>query len=275
MTHEEAEKLKSAQLEIMDEIHRICVKNNVKYYIVGGTLIGAVRHKGFIPWDVDIDIAMYRKDYLKFKQLCQVELDIKFEYRDYLNTRNFNHPHALVCMKGTKVYSKFDEFNIKSENLGIYIDIFPLDNAPDDSYKREKQASKLIRINRLKNYRIPYYYSPKAYRRIIKSILRGLFLWISVERINKIQQVEMQRYDSESTECVCNMAGRYSYEKECHSKEVFGNGTLLEFDGRKYYAPDRYHEYLTKIYGDYMTIPSAEKQKANLDVFSKVVFNEE
>ena len=107
MTLEEAEKLKKVQLEIMDEIDRICEDNNICYYIVGGTLIGAIRHKGFIPWDVDMDIAMPRKEYDRFKRICSDQLDIKYQYCDYTNVENYDRPHAVVCVKNTKLISIF------------------------------------------------------------------------------------------------------------------------------------------------------------------------
>lgn len=272
MTQTELDQVKIVQLQIMDEIHRLCVKHGITYYLICGTCLGAVRHKGFIPWDVDIDIAMPRPDYIRFRKICLAELGKDYRYCDYLNMSHYPRPHCLVCHAKSRIHMKYDHLNPISEDHGIYVDVFPLDNAPDDAALREKQAKQLVNVRKFKSWRLPYSYSRKAWKRYAHYGVSGLLSWAPVSRINEYQQQLMQRYDGENTECLCSMASQYSYYKQCMPREIYGKPTLVEFEGRQYYAPEHLHEYLTRIYGDYMQLPPEEKRKANLDIYRTVEF---
>lgn len=272
MTQEELRKVSLIQLEIMDEVHRICEKHNITYYMIGGTLLGAVRHGGFIPWDLDIDIGMPREDYDSFKTVCQKELGERYVYLDHNSDRNYIRPHAMVARKDTRIHIKYDHVNPKTMDLGVYMDIFPLDNAPDDTKLRQDQANQLIKIRRFKSWRIPYSYSYKAWKRFAHYAVSALLCWAPVREINRRQQALMQKYRGEQTQCICSMASQYSYEKQCMPRDVYGTPVLLAFEGREYYAPEKYGEYLTRLYGDYMQLPPVEKRQANLEVFTSVEF---
>ncbi|MBQ6832172.1 MAG: LicD family protein [Oscillospiraceae bacterium] len=258
------------QLDIMDEVHRMCVKHGITYYIIAGTLLGAVRHKGFIPWDLDIDIAMPRQDYERFKEVALAELPEKYSYLNHENCSNYFRPHALVVRNDTRVHLKYDQANPKMFDLGVYIDIFPLDSAPDNEKLREKQAKKLKRIRQLIERRIPYCYSFKRWRRYIHYAVSFLLSWISVRKLNRYQQKLMKKYSDGKTACLCSMASQYAYAKQCMPVEIYGTPTLLDFEGRQYYAPEKYTEYLTRLYGDYMQLPPIEKRQANLKAFTSI-----
>lgn len=272
MTQEELRKIGLLQLEIMDEVHRICEKHNITYYMIAGTLLGAVRHKGFIPWDLDIDIAMPREDYDRFKEVSQTEMAERYTYLDHENCRNYIRPHALIIRNDTRVHLKHDHVNPKMHDLGVYIDIFPLDNAPDDEKLRNLQAGALKKIRKFKDCRIPYSYSYKAWRRYMHYGVSFLLSWIPIKAVNRYQQKQMQKFRDQKTKCICSMASRYAYAKQCMPREIYGTPTLLEFEGRQYYAPEKYAEYLSCLYGDYMQLPPLEKRQANLEVFTAVEF---
>lgn len=275
MTQQDLDKVKLIQMEIMDCIHRICVNNGLTYYMIGGTLLGAVRHKGFIPWDVDIDIAMPRADYDQLRKLCveQTLLDDKYYYCDYLTRKNYPRPHAIICDKNTRIFMKHDALNHYTEQTGVYIDIFPLDNAPDDEKLREKQTKRLMNLRLFKAYRMPYSYSYKKH--IIfahRCVSVALSLVSSVYAVNKRQQKEMCRYNGEQTKCLCSMASQYAYKKQCMPREIYGTPVLLPFERKEYYAPEGYVEYLTRLYGNYMELPPVEKRQSNLEIYSKVEY---
>lgn len=272
MTQEEWKKIGQVQLEIMDEVHRICEKENITYYIIAGTLLGAVRHKGFIPWDLDIDIGMPREEYEKFKVACQKHLGKNYSYLDHTNCKFFFRPHALISRNDTKLRVKYDHVNPHLLDLGVYLDVFPLDNAPNDLVQRKKQMLRLRFIRKFKEYRIPYSYSYKRWKRYAHYLVSGLLSWISVRAVNQWQQNEMTRYQNQKTSCLCSMGSQYAYEKQCIDKRIYGIPVLLEFEGRKYYAPERYDEYLTQLYGDYMKLPPVEKREANFLRYTSVDF---
>lgn len=275
MTPQDLDKVKLIQLEIMDSIHNLCLKNGLTYYIIGGTLLGAVRHNGYIPWDVDIDIAMSRENYEMLRKLCVEEhlIDNRYYYCDYLTMKDYPRPHAIICDKNTRIYLKHDDDNQCTSQTGIYLDIFPLDNAPDDEKLRDKQAKCLMNLKKFKAYRIPYSYSKKKH--IIfahRCVARVLSIIASIATINKWQQEEMCKYDGEQTKCLCSMASQYSYKKQCMPREIYGTPVLLKFEGREYYAPEKYKEYLTRLYGNYMELPPVEKRQSNLEIYSKVEY---
>lgn len=272
MTQEELRNIGLLQLDIMDEVHRVCEKHAITYYIIAGTLLGAVRHKGFIPWDLDIDIAMPREDYERFKTVAASELGEKYDYLDHEKCKNFVRGHALVVRNDTRVHLKYDKVNPKLFDLGVYIDIFPLDNAPDDKKKRCIHEKKLKRVRWLKDLRIPYCYSFKPSRRWLHRSASALLCWLPVRTINRYQQKLMQQYRHQETKCLCSMASQYAYEKQCMPWSFYGEPVLLEFEGRQYYAPREYLQYLTRLYGDYMQLPPPEKRQANLEIFTSVEY---
>lgn len=273
MNQEEFLLLQKAQLEIMDEVHRICVNNNITYYMIGGTALGAVRHGGFIPWDIDIDIAMKRTDYDRFKQACEMCLDDRFIYRDYMNSHNYDHPHALLCIKNTVLVNKFDKYNPNTENLGIYLDIFPLDNAPLKIEEQKKQAKDLTNIKKLKKYKVAMCYNHKALKNIVKKLVSLAIFWTSVDKLNVKMDKCMRRYNNQATGYVCSMASHFSYEKQCMPEEVYGVPQLIKFEDRQYYCPQNVDKYLKRIYNDYMKLPPEEEQKVNYSIFERVVFD--
>ncbi|MBE6573858.1 MAG: LicD family protein [Ruminococcaceae bacterium] len=272
MTQQEYDKLKTVQMEIMDVIHDLCVKHNIKYYIIGGTLLGAVRHGGFIPWDIDIDIAMPRTDYTKFKEVCRTELKEGYKYRDHTTNKKYYRPHALVCKENTELYAKYDLDNKRYDNFGIYIDIFPLDNAPDSQEDRNAHIKQIEGFKKFKRFRIPYVYSHSLTKKLLYKFIMLLLCWYPEKKVNVKYHQILQKYNSIETNCLCSMSSGYPYYKQCMSRNIYGVPTLMKFESREYYAPEKPHEYLSQLYGDYMKLPPEEKRQANFEIFTHVKF---
>lgn len=272
MTQEELVKIQEYQLEIMDEIHRLCVEYNIVYYIIGGTLLGAVRHGGFIPWDIDIDIAMPRDAYSRFKNVCNEQLDERFVYRDYTNTNNFEHPHAVVCKRNTELHFYFEQYDKPKENLGIYVDIFPLDNAPADKKLQVEQAQRLLKLNKIARAIAPKFYSNSRIKKFVKKVLKNVYrIGNNMNSLNCKREKIMQMYDANDTPYLCSMASHYSYTKQCMDKNIYGTPQLIKFADREYYAPAEIDTYLKRIYNNYMELPPVEKRNGNLNVITEVV----
>lgn len=263
------EKIHELQLGIMDNIHEICENNNLTYYLIGGSALGAVRHGGFIPWDIDIDIAMPRKDYDLFVNKYSSMLDEKYKCHSWQTEDNYYPPHALVALKGSKMIQRDDYLNPRLKRYGIYLDIFPLDIAPDDEELQKKQAAELVKYKKMKNRKLAITYSKNSFvKRLIKQAVRLMYLPTTINSINKKQHEEMTRYaNNESAKFWCSMASHYSYKKQCMPKEIYGTPCLVNFSGRQYFAPQQLDEYLTRIYNDYMKLPDKEHQQYQIDYF--------
>ena len=261
------------QLHIFEEIDRLCSKNGLRYYIVGGTLLGAVRHGGFIPWDVDIDLVMERSDYDALSKICEEQLDNEYAYHDYKNTHNFTHPHAIVCKKNTRLFNKFDKYNRHIINYGIYIDVFPLDNTPKDEKRRIKHNKQLKFWKKLQELKVSYSYSSSFIKRAVHFLIRTFLTPVSLDWINSCFDKSMQKYNKESIYKIGAIgSGRFPYEKESMDPAIFGEPTILCFEGKEFKAPNQYKTWLERMYGDYMKVPSEAQQELGYSMYESVEF---
>lgn len=273
MKQEEIIAFQQLQLKMMKMIHQVCIENNIEYYIIGGTLLGSVRHKGFIPWDIDIDIAMTRDNYQKFKIVAEKKLPQQLNYMDYTKCHNFRSPHAIVEWVNSSVQHTSDMHISK-----IYIDIFPLDFAPNLIKHQKQQAKKIDFLKRIKASKI-LSQAEKLNRNFFKCccfrFFRILSPFINIDKINILMQNIMQMYNTqENPEYLCSMASHYSYFKQCMPKGIYGRPKLMPFCDTQFFGPEKPDEYLKRIYGDYMIIPSAEEQKKFTLYFINAIWEE-
>lgn len=271
MSPEKIKLLQKAQLQIMSEIHDICVKNNIKYYLIGGSALGAVRHKGFIPWDIDIDIAMQRDDYDRFEEISKTQLPEKYAYHNFRNTKDYVPPHATVCMKGTSLTLKINQAG-KTQKTEIYIDIFPLDTPSSDPKLQEKQAARLKKLKLIKERKRGYLFRNSAAEKIVKKAVSLILTPVSYSYIGKLQDKEMRRYHGCGSGLLCSMSSHYSYSKQLMPESVYGEPTLMPFEDTEFFVPQDTHDYLTRIYKDYMKFPPKEDQEFMLEFFQDVSF---
>lgn len=253
------------QKEILQKIlmffHDFCEKNNLTYYLTGGTLLGAVRHKGFIPWDDDIDVCMPRNDYEK---LLDTFNDAHGAFRVIsARDKQFYLPFAKVvdtrtCMKEA-VDSNFE--------LGIFIDIFPIDNMSDDyntAYSLYRDVKKYRTALMFKNVKISdqrafYKNVILAFGKIALSLIPRSYI---IKKIDK----HSQRYNSAQATYYVGMVCAAFYEKrEILKSEWFSGKCLLDFEGKQFWAPKGYDAFLTQLYGDYMQLPPVEKRVTHHD----------
>ena len=244
-------KIHEIDIEILDEFARICLKHNLRYFLVGGTLLGAARHKGFIPWDDDIDVGMPRNDYERFMAICKTELKKDFYCQSALTDKTF----WLLFSKLRKNNTHLNELNgllySQNDHSGIFIDIFPYDNCTNNiavlkfQYKLMKKVENIINLKR--QSWMPPQYAFTFFKKIIYSLIPYGVLQTCRR---KIMMVSGKR-----NEYIISWGGIYPLEKEVFKNEDFFPSSQLEFEGRSYTVPGNWKKYLAQIYGDYMQLP--------------------
>ena len=246
------EQVRKSQLlasKMLIEFERICKKHGLCYYVAAGSLLGAVRHGGPIPWDDDIDVTMPRPDYDKFLQIAQTELPEDME----LPLSNYPYRFHRICMKGTRITRYIRQKGM----YGIFLDILPLDGAAPTQRLKDKHWRRSQRLASIMLHSAwpqpPLTLSLKrvwvwSKRLLIKCFVpRGLLFWLW--RHNAV------KYSTETAgEWVC-LPGIYGYEKECFPKEYWGEPVYLRYDGRDVPVMREWEQYLTAHYRDYMMPP--------------------
>lgn len=247
------QELKSIQMNILDYVVDFCDNNDIHYWLDTGTLLGAIRHKGYIPWDDDIDIGMLRPDYDKF--IIQFNSNASEQYHCHCieNDPNFYVPHAKVYDTRTVLYEP-DENGYKSS---VNIDVFVYDNAPDNDEIVTKMYDKRDMLRRRFNIQNERYITNKNYIvRIAKYLRRFLYTMLYKNCIQKMVE-NSKSYSNIETKRVGNFT---SFTRICCEKIAFHGFIEVEFEGKKYKAPEGYDMWLKSFYGDYMRLPPVEKR---------------
>lgn len=252
-------KLRTLQLTILDialEFQRICEENNIKYFLIGGTLLGAVRHKGFIPWDDDMDVGMLREEYEKFLEICSKELEKEFSLQTYESDKYHTHPFAKIRINNTLL---IEDYAVNSkQNNGIYLDIFPYDNMPDNKFLQKIHYFFFKLLKWAAMGKNDYCFVEKKKRRFAKA-MSIVFFFFSKKKTMQLCEKTCKMFNNKKTKNVINMGGAYKY-KEFTLKSNLENLTKLEFEGYEFSVPVRYKELLTNMYGDYMQLPPVEQR---------------
>lgn len=250
-------KLKKIQLDILNYIDDFCKKNNINYWLDSGTLLGAVRHKGYIPWDDDIDIGMLREDYDKFMNLFNKNNDSNYKAYCFDNNNNWNYSYGKVLDENTILYEPDENIGIKSS---VYVDVFVFDFAPEDDNILNKMYKKRNLYYRCNTYQIFKFF--KLNTNFFKKIVL-FFIWLLLQLFPKGYFIKKsldncKKYSNVDTGYIGNFSGMVGRVK-C-PKSIFNSFIKLKFEGKKYPVPIGYKEWLTAFYGDYMKLPPKEKQ---------------
>lgn len=261
---EEKKKWNDILMGCLRKLMEICKEHNLTYFCLGGTVIGAVRHGGMIPWDDDIDIAMPRPDYDRFLQLCK-SIDLGHYELATPEMKGYPFFFAKFCDKNTSL--------IELENVpclyGIYIDIFPIDGTAPDRTEATRLMRKFKRCSNkidatiahlsLREY-LSLALQPKHWGRMAFQTAAFLFGRETIRKrlINKLNAIA-SAHDFSTAVNIANYGGAWA-EKEIHPKEWILPLTQKSFEGIDVNIPGNYHDYLTQMYGDYMQLPPIEKR---------------
>jgi len=265
------EELHRKEVYILDEFARICDKHNLKYFLYGGTLLGAVRHKGFIPWDDDIDIVMPREDYDKFSKIVNKELGEEFFYQTNSIEPDYTLLFSKIRLKNT--YVKEEKFEGRNMHKGIFIDILPLDLFPKKS--RIIEEILLGKFNALNS-------ACQTGRCLSKNPIGILLYRYYTLFPNSVLQKKREKFiknlcKDKNTPYVCSFGSHYRpVKKRVLQREWFEDaGLKMEFEGKMYSVPKGWNEYLTYLFGpNYMELPPESKQINHFN-FYDVKFDEE
>lgn len=246
---------KQILVSIIKDIDLFCKINDIKYYIEGGTLLGAVRHKGFIPWDDDIDIMMPRKDYERFLN-CYNSRNSRYKVISINNSPKYYLTYAKVI--DTRTVLKEDCST--DLELGAFVDVFPHDKftSKEDAVKINRRVKFYRDILLAKNIRIKS--SRKFYKNLILTTMKiiGAF-WSKGKLIEKIDEISSSQLN-ERSQVLAPMVSMIDGERSILPVDYFENTTLVEFEGLMLNAPLKWHEFLVSVFGDYMKLPPEEQR---------------
>lgn len=243
------DEIKKIEVSILDYIVSICNKHNIKYFLSYGTLLGAVRHKGFIPWDDDIDISLLRPDYEILISLILIDNDKNYKLLTS-NTDGYYYSFAKIVDTRTKVLEKNLSVN---DNMGVWIDIFPLDGVE----KSKSFHSWIIQfLDKCRAASINIAFPKEKYHKIMYLPWK-LSRFIGYNYFLKIIIKMSKKYSISKSSFVAHMPESYSF---CIPKHIMESTTEVLFEGKYYKAPADYDTYLKIHYGNYMQLPPKEKQ---------------
>lgn len=257
------ELLRQSQLEILLHIKKICEKLNIQWFLAYGTLLGAVRHKGFIPWDRDVDIMLLRDDYEKLITylISQNNKQNRFYLWHYSLGKGQISPHAIIfdntyILERNDIPSKYLQKHLKK--FGPYVDIFVIDNAPDERKLQIKHGRKLRRLIHLLYYKRNEQFSNNYFYKIKKTLLSVLLAPLPFKFLSYKLDKTMSNYRQYKTKNVVDGADISSYDRTLFPRRIFEEITYLDFEGYKFPAPKEFDYYLKQVYGDYFVLPSQE-----------------
>lgn len=252
LTSEQLKALQQTELETFKVFVSVCETLRIRYYLLAGTLLGAVRHQGFIPWDDDIDVGILREDYERFLSQAGKLLPSHLFLQTYKTDKGYHQPFAKIRNSNTA----FIELSVKDNpmNHGVFIDIFPLDRCDLEvrnsfGYRLKERIYSMRASSLMKNYKLD------AKRRMIRAVCT----LICPSAHKALEKLDRLRRSMPDGKMLVNFSGVYG-QREIMPAQWYEDGTVLRFEDCSAAVPLEYDKVLTQIYGDYMTPPPVEKR---------------
>lgn len=278
LSDEQMDLLKKTELAIFDDIYKACKKRNIPFYLMHGTMLGAVRHKGFIPWDDDIDTTAYIEDFDKIKQAIIKDYPNKYEFAGIFENYNTNPFFALkVMLKGTEA------IEINAERMpdpkGVFVDIFPIFKTSSKIKTRNKLYKKFQFYKHVGTLAFEYRYPPKLLlsmngevgkyykkRRFLGRLCSPFYKWSRKKILNLYHKFDNKDTDYYAINVAIGMKNEYGV-----TKDILNATREYEFEGHKYVSLANYDYLLKAQYGEnYMTLPPLEKRERHMMLKIKI-----
>lgn len=277
--NETLRKVQMVQLELLLEFDRICKKHDIPYQLFAGTLLGSVRHKGFIPWDDDIDLAILRKDYNRFLEIVPKELDERYFLQTYETDKEYYKQSGRLRRNNTLMLQElYEPFDI---HHGIPISLMPIDNIKPDSFfgKAHRVLYQTLYNNlwRLNNARAieNCQREENLKKKTVRYILHGVSKFIPKSLTDRLHEKAATLYSNEETEYVSHLTNGAT-KKRFHAYKMkrrdFYDTIPGEFEGHHFPIPRNYEEVLSNLYGDWQKLPSEEDREPHHGVI-EIDFN--
>lgn len=245
--------LQQVILLIAKDIDVLCRKHDIKYFLLGGSAIGAIRHNGFIPWDDDLDIVMDNENYEKFIKVCRSELD-KEKY--YIQEAFIDWPLGFtkIKLRGTTFQEPGQYVNSENE-CGIFLDVFKMENAP---------TSKIARLWQYicAKYLLCYCLLERGWNDVsgMKKFMMYAAYPLKISFLRKLVGKQVVRWNGRNTDSRLLWPIRYRYKQSFFEKDIFEEAVYIPFEDTMLPVPKKYDQWLTQIFGDYMTPPPVKEQ---------------
>ncbi|MEY8333932.1 LicD family protein [Lachnospiraceae bacterium 47-T17] len=255
-TPEDLRKLQLIQLEMLQEVDRICKACGIRYSIIAGTLLGAVRHGGYIPWDDDADVAMLRKEYEKFRRACKTELDTeRFYFQDHRNTKGYRWGYGKIRRKHT-VFIRKDQEHMPYQQ-GIFIDIFPLDGVPDNYFLRSMKNFECFCVRKILWAKVGKVSERDFWKRQVYKLLDR----IPEKKVFGYYHAMIRSANRKKTRMVRILTFPAPNSEYGYYRCWYETGADTVFEGITFRGIRDYDSYLSFKFGDYMELPPMEQQK--------------
>ncbi|AEV94882.1 LicD family protein [Pediococcus claussenii] len=252
------DELHAVELETLKVIIDICKRHDIQYMMIGGSLLGTIRHNGFIPWDDDVDLGMTRRNYDKFARVAPLE----FQHNHYfMQTADTDPNFAFSYMKilDTNTYIE-EKYNVNDARKGVFVDIFPFDMVPNQPEVRQSVYSRFQFYDTAILVRLGYNIIKTPFRRDAEN--KSLDLFMNVAKMKERRENIMRLYDNEPFHHLKNYASQYAYDKEVLSLAELTKLTTHDFESIEVSIPLLYDQILTRMYGSYMELPPVKDQVA-------------
>ena len=266
---EATRKLQKVDLEITMQIVDICKKHNIQYFITSGTMLGAIRHKGFIPWDDDIDIGMMRDQYEKFLEVAEKELPETLKLVTFRNTPEYHYYISRVV--DTDTWIEEERMAEDEKMTHVSVDVYAIDGSPNNSLLRKIYYFRVMYHRALMSLCYKDSIDRHRKRGVFERILLFVMERIPVEKMTTPykQKCHIDRLlksnDVYKSNIIGDLMGAYR-TKEMMPAELFGKGAMYQFEDVMLMGPEDYDGYLTYMYGDYMKLPPEESRRTHYKV---------